>query len=232
MARWIERLRGALPNPDEIVLSVHCHDDLGLAVANSLAAVRAGARQVECTVNGIGERAGNAALEEVVMALATRPDWFGCTTGVDTRAIADASRLLATLTGVEPTPNKAIVGANAFAHEAGIHQHGVIADRRTYEIMRAEDVGRRGEQLVLGKHSGRHALAQRLETLGIELESEAFERLFEDFKLLCAKRKQIFDGDLVALVVDHGRCAGRATRLESLHVVGGTLVTPTATVRV
>jgi 2-isopropylmalate synthase len=182
----IEHIFGALlknvPGLDARVLSAHCHNDLGLAVANSLAAVKAGARQVECTINGIGERAGNAALEEIVMALAVRRDSLGYETGIHTDRIYRTSRLLSYLTGVEPQPNKAIVGRNAFAHEAGIHQHGVINDRRTYEIMTPEMVGAPGTELVLGKHSGKHGLDARYKKLGYTLTPEELKRVTRDFK--------------------------------------------------
>jgi 2-isopropylmalate synthase len=199
----IRKLRTRVPNSDKAVFSVHCHNDLGLAVANSLSAVRNGARQVECTINGLGERAGNAALEEIVMAVRTRGDVYGCDTRLDTTQIVPASRLVAGVTGFAVQPNKAIVGANAFAHESGIHQDGVIKHRETYEIMRAEDVGWRENRLVLGKHSGRNAFKKRLAEIGIELESEdAMNIAFAKFKELADKKHDIFDEDLHALVSD------------------------------
>jgi len=199
--RLIRNLRERIPNSDKVVWSVHCHNDLGLAVANSLAAVLNGARQVECTVNGLGERAGNAALEEIVMAVRTRRDIFPCDTGIDTTQIVPASRLVSGITGFPVQPNKAIVGANAFAHESGIHQDGVIKSRETYEIMRAEDVGWNANRLVLGKHSGRNAFRQRLQELGIVLESEeALNAAFKRFKDLADKKHEIFDEDLHALI--------------------------------
>ena len=199
----IRTLRTRVPNSDRAVFSVHCHNDLGLAVANSLAAVRNGARQVECTVNGLGERAGNAALEEIVMAVRTRGDIYGCDTRIDTTQIVPASRLVAGVTGFAVQPNKAIVGANAFAHESGIHQDGVIKHRETYEIMRAEDVGWNENRLVLGKHSGRNAFKKRLTEIGIELESEdAMNIAFSKFKELADKKHDIYDEDLHALVSD------------------------------
>jgi 2-isopropylmalate synthase len=199
----IRTLRTRIPNSDKAVFSVHCHNDLGLAVANSLSAVRNGARQVECTINGLGERAGNAALEEIVMAVRTRSDVYGCDTRIDTTQIVPASRLVAGVTGFAVQPNKAIVGANAFAHESGIHQDGVIKHRETYEIMRAEDVGWRENRLVLGKHSGRNAFKKRLTEIGIELESEdAMNIAFSRFKELADKKHDIFDEDLHALVSD------------------------------
>ena len=184
---------------EPVTVSVHCHDDLGLAVANSLAGVAAGARQVECTVNGIGERAGNAALEEVVMALRTRRDRYGVTVGVETTRLSATSALVAAVTGVAEPPNKAIVGANAFAHEAGIHQHGVLRHPATYEIMRPADVGAEG-RLVLGRHSGRHALQHALEAQGIRLDGAALEAAFQAFKALAEARKHVTAEDLRALV--------------------------------
>ncbi|MET0218878.1 MAG: 2-isopropylmalate synthase, partial [Burkholderiales bacterium] len=199
----IRTLRNRVPNADKAVFSVHCHNDLGLAVANSLSAVRNGARQVECTINGLGERAGNAALEEIVMAVRTRSDVYGCDTRIDTTQIVPASRLVAGITGFAVQPNKAIVGANAFAHESGIHQDGVIKHRETYEIMRAEDVGWRENRLVLGKHSGRNAFKKRLTEIGIELESEDVVNIaFSRFKELADKKHDIYDEDLHALVSD------------------------------
>ena len=191
-AELIATLREKVGNIGRAVISVHCHDDLGLAVANSLAAVKAGARQVECTVNGIGERAGNCALEEVVMAVRTRPDFFEVTTGIDTGEIMNSSRLVSSVTGMLVQHNKAIVGENAFAHEAGIHQDGVLKERTTYEIMRPQDVGLERTQLVLGKHSGRHAFRARLEELGIVLDETRFERVFEQFKVLSDKKKKVY----------------------------------------
>jgi 2-isopropylmalate synthase len=199
----IGALRTRIPNSDKATFSVHCHNDLGLAVANSLSAVRHGARQVECTINGLGERAGNAALEEIVMAVRTRGDVYGCDTRIDTTQIVPASRLVAGVTGFAVQPNKAIVGANAFAHESGIHQDGVIKHRETYEIMRAEDVGWRENRLVLGKHSGRNAFKKRLTEIGVELESEDMVNIaFARFKELADKKHDIFDEDLHALVSD------------------------------
>jgi 2-isopropylmalate synthase len=189
-----------VPGLSERVLSAHCHDDLGLAVANSMAAIEAGARQVECTINGIGERAGNAALEEIVMALAVRRESLGLETGIHTERIYRTSRLLSYLTGVEPQPNKAIVGRNAFAHEAGIHQHGVINDRRTYEIMTPEMVGAPGTELVLGKHSGKHGLEARYKKLGYTLSPEELKRVTRDFKELADKKKTVLDEDLISIL--------------------------------
>ncbi|MHB8353727.1 MAG: 2-isopropylmalate synthase [Burkholderiales bacterium] len=197
----IESLMTRVPNSDQAIFSVHCHNDLGLAVSNSLAAVLAGARQVECTINGLGERAGNAALEEIVMALKTRRDVFNLDTRIDTTQIVAASRLVSTITGFPVQPNKAVVGANAFAHESGIHQDGVLKHRETYEIMRAEDVGWNANKLVLGKHSGRSAFKARLAELGIGLDSEvAVNAAFQRFKELADKKHEIFDEDIHAIV--------------------------------
>ncbi len=192
-----------VPELARCVLSTHCHDDLGLAVANSLAAIEAGARQVECTINGIGERAGNAALEEIVMALQVRGESLGYETGIRHDRLYRTSRLLSYLTGIEPQPNKAIVGRNAFAHEAGIHQHGVINDRRTYEIMTPETVGAPGTELVLGKHSGKHGLDKRYQTLGYTLTPEQLKRVTKDFKQLADKKKTVLDEDLIS-ILHHG----------------------------
>ncbi|NKB38855.1 MAG: 2-isopropylmalate synthase [Gammaproteobacteria bacterium] len=202
-AETIRNLKERVPNADKAVFSVHCHNDLGLAVANSLAAVMAGARQVECTINGLGERAGNASLEEVVMAVRTRQDIFPCDTTLDTTHIMNNSRLVANITGFPVQPNKAIVGANAFAHESGIHQDGVIKSRETYEIMRAEDVGWQTNRLVMGKHSGRNAFRTRLKELGYEFASEEeLNECFRRFKDLADKKHEIFDEDLQSLVSD------------------------------
>jgi 2-isopropylmalate synthase len=203
---WGERMRTLIervPNSDKVVWSTHCHNDLGMAVANSLAAVRAGARQVECTINGLGERAGNASLEEIVMAVKTRKDVFRLETRIDTTQIVPASKLVSTITGYPVQPNKAVVGANAFAHESGIHQDGVLKHRETYEIMRAQDVGWFANKLTLGKLSGRAAFKARLHELGIELDSEqAMNEAFKRFKDLADKKQEIFDEDLHALVSD------------------------------
>jgi 2-isopropylmalate synthase len=202
-AELIAYLRERVEGADEVVFSVHCHNDLGLGVANSLAAIRSGARQVECTVNGIGERAGNTSLEEVVMALKTRADVFGgCDTRVNTREIYPSSRLLSSITGVQVQPNKAIVGDNAFAHEAGIHQDGVLKAAITYEIMTPESIGRASNELVLGKHSGRHAFRDRLSELGFAIEGEELERAFKRFKDLADAKKVIYNEDLEAIVAD------------------------------
>jgi 2-isopropylmalate synthase len=190
-----------LVKPDEVILSCHNHNDLGLAVANSLAAIEGGARQVECTINGIGERAGNCSLEEVVMALRTRSDHYGMQTGIDTTRLYPASRVVSAVTGSRVQPNKAIVGRNAFAHEAGIHQDGVLKHAETYEIMKPEDVGVPENSLVLGKHSGRHAFSNRLETLGFSVDREQLEQLFVKFKQLADRKKSVYDEDIEALVL-------------------------------
>ncbi len=194
-------VRANVPGIERVTVSAHCHDDLGLAVANSLAAARAGARQVECTINGIGERAGNAALEEFVMALHTRGQFFGLHTSIETRELARTSRLVSQCTGINVPPNKAIVGANAFAHEAGIHQDGVLKNRLTYEIMSAETVGWDGVGLVLGKHSGRHALRVKTEALGYELTDEELSLVFVRFKELADRKKLVDEGDIHALMI-------------------------------
>src|SRR5215813_3023619 len=201
-AALIAMLRNRVPNIDKAIISVHCHNDLGLAVANSLAAVGAGARQVECTINGLGERAGNAALEEIVMALKTRHDRIPYATGIKTEIITKASRLVSTITGFPVQPNKAIVGANAFAHESGIHQDGMLKHAGTYEIMTPESVGLNRSTLVMGKHSGRHAFRAKLKELGFELGDNALNDAFRRFKELADKKKDVFDEDLVALVDD------------------------------
>jgi len=215
-----------------VVVSTHCHDDLGLAVANTLAGIRAGARQVEVTLNGIGERAGNASLEEVVMALHTRPELFdGAHTRIDTTQLTRASRLLSQCTGTYVAPNKAIVGANAFSHEAGIHQDGVLKHRATYEIMTPESVGADGSMLVLGKHSGRHALRERLKSLGHELDDERFLEVFGRFKDLCDKKKFVDDRDIAALATTaHDHAPARWTMVQ-MQVQSGTQLIPTATVK-
>jgi len=199
MRHVIASLRDRVPNIDRAVISVHCHDDLGLAVANSLAAVEAGAGQVECTINGLGERAGNCSLEEVVMALRTRRDHYRVDTGVVTQRLVPTSRLVANITGIQVPRNKAVVGRNAFAHESGIHQDGMLKERRTYEIMRPEDVGLERTDLVLGKHSGRAALADRAAALGYRLTPEQLQTVFDRFKALADRKKEIYDGDIAAL---------------------------------
>jgi 2-isopropylmalate synthase len=218
-----------VPAAREAVISVHCHNDLGLAVANSLAAVHAGARQVECTINGLGERAGNASLEEIVMNFRTRADYFGVQTRVRTEELYRTSRLVSDMTGQRVQANKAIVGANAFAHEAGIHQDGMLKNAETYEIMTPESVGWSGEGMVMGKHSGRHAFSKRLESLGYPLDGEDLSRAFARFKEVCDKKKVVYDDDLIALADEVlYRGASQAWQLESYHVECGTGMTPTA----
>ncbi|HEX9616309.1 MAG TPA: 2-isopropylmalate synthase [Anaerolineales bacterium] len=219
------------PGIEKAIVSVHCHDDLGLATANTLAGIRAGARQAEVTVNGIGERAGNTSLEEVVMALHTRRAVFGLETGIDTTQIARTSRMVSNYTGIPVQPNKAIVGANAFAHEAGIHQDGMLKNQETYEIMRPETVGVSRSRLVMGKHSGRHALKVRLEELGYDLSQEEIDRAFERYKQLADKKKVITNADLEALVEDQAYQSEEVFSLDGLQVTSGTMGMPTATVR-
>lgn len=229
----IRYLREHVKNIHDAVISVHCHNDLGLAVANSLAAVRAGARQVECTINGLGERAGNCSLEEVVMALRTRNDVYQCQTRINTKRLYPVSRLVSSLTGIKVQRNKAIVGENAFSHEAGIHQHGMLAHRSTYEIMTPEDVGITASRLVLGKHSGRHALKDRLEQLGHHLDDAQVDSAFEQFKTLADKKKEVFDADLDAIVegLVSDKDVPQKWELAALQTSAGTAMIPTATVR-
>ncbi|MBF0368524.1 MAG: 2-isopropylmalate synthase [Magnetococcales bacterium] len=234
----IRQLVERVPNVHKAIISVHCHNDLGLAVANSLAAVANGARQVECTINGLGERAGNASMEEVVMTLRTRRQLMAESTGLDlenptrinTREIMRASRLVSNITGFAVQPNKAIVGANAFAHEAGIHQDGVLKEATTYEIMTPESVGLSTNRMVLGKHSGRHAFRDKLEHLGYELDGEQLDRVFHRFKSLADKKKEIFDEDIEALVDDEVLRQDNFYKLTRLHVASGTQDTPVAAV--
>ncbi len=221
MMGLIQYLRGHVPNIDKAVISTHCHDDLGMAVANSLAAVQVGARQIECTINGIGERAGNAALEEVVMAIKTRREMFECDTRVDTQKLHPSSRLLAGITGNFVPRNKAVVGENAFAHESGIHQHGMLANAKTYEIMRPEDVGISRSQLILGKHSGRHAVVERARTLGFELQGEQLDQVFARFKQLADRKKRIFDADIEALITGSQTKVAGPWRFKSFKVDSG-----------
>jgi 2-isopropylmalate synthase len=230
-AALIRDLRRRVPGADRAIFSVHCHNDLGLAVANSLAAVLAGARQIECTVNGIGERAGNTSMEEAVMAVKTRRDVFaGLDTGIDTTEIYPASRLLSSIIGVSVQPNKAVVGDNAFAHEAGIHQDGVLKAPITYEIMTPQSIGRPSNELVLGKHSGRHAFHERLKELGLELEGEEFQLAFRRFKDLADKKKTIYNEDLEAIVADSAIREDDRFAVEEISVLSGTFAKPTATV--
>jgi 2-isopropylmalate synthase len=227
----IKFLKENVANIDKAIISVHCHNDLGLAVANSVAAVQAGAEQVECTINGIGERAGNCSLEEFVMILRTRGDILNFKTNVMTEQLTPASRLLSTVTGIPVQPNKAIVGANAFAHEAGIHQHGVLMEKSTYEIMTPESVGLKTNVLVLGKHSGRHAFKKRLQELGYELDEDTLNKAFERFKSLADLKKEIFDEDLDAIVADETLKNGEKYKLSHITVTCGSFAVATATVQ-
>ncbi len=219
------------PGIENVTVAVHCHDDLGLATANTLAGINAGARQAEVTINGIGERAGNTSLEEIAMTLHTRRAMYGLETGIDTTQISRVSRMVSNYTGIMVQPNKAIVGANAFAHEAGIHQDGLLKNQSTYEIMRPETVGLLRSSLVLGKHSGRHALRVRLEELGYELDDDELIQTFARFKDLADKKKTITDADLEALVSDEIYQPQEIFSLHGLQVACGTMGMPTATVR-
>jgi 2-isopropylmalate synthase len=230
-AELFRYLRKNVRGIDKIRLSVHCHDDLGMAVANSLTAVVAGARQIECTINGIGERAGNCSLEEVVMALRTRDAFFNLDTGIDTTRLYPASRMLANIVGVPIPRNKAVVGENAFAHESGIHQHGMLKHHSTYEIMRPQDVGLSRSALVLGKHSGRHALRDRIKELGFELDDVEFARVFDQFKALADKKKELYDGDIEALVLQAEHSDNGPWSLLNLRTSFDSASTAEATVR-
>jgi 2-isopropylmalate synthase len=229
-AAAIRYLKQNVRGIEKIVLSVHCHNDLGLAVSNSLAALKEGARQVECTINGIGERAGNCALEEVVMAVRTRSDYFNLEVGIQTKRLLPTSRLVSRVTGIHVQRNKAIVGQNAFAHEAGIHQDGMLKHANTYEIMRPEDVGVLRSDLVLGKHSGRHALSQRIRDLGYHLDNEQLQKVFEDFKVLADRKKTIYDGDVEALAEAVLHTGPAVWTLEAVSCTGGSATVPVAAV--
>ncbi len=218
---------------DDVIISVHCHNDLGMSVANSLAAVKNGARQVECTINGLGERAGNAALEEIIMNLVVRKDYYDIDTNIDTKEICRTSRMVSQITGMRVQRNKAVVGANAFAHEAGIHQDGVLKDRSTYEIMTAELVGWHGDNLIMGKHSGRNAFRSRLAEIGFtDLTDDEIEKAFERFKRVCDKKKDIYDDDLFAIVQEELARIPKVYNLEYCHISSGTNMIPVATVKV
>jgi 2-isopropylmalate synthase len=230
-AAAIRHLKKTVPGIDKVVLSVHCHNDLGLAVANSLAALHEGARQIECTINGLGERAGNCALEEIVMAVKTRADFFGLETRINTRRLCPTSRLVSHVTGIHVQRNKAIVGQNAFAHEAGIHQDGMLKERTTYEIMNPEDIGLSRTELVLGKHSGRHALRQRVRELGYHLDDAQLQRVFEGFKALADRKTEVYDADIEALAEAAIHTGPALWTLESFHSSAGTGTIPTAAVR-
>jgi 2-isopropylmalate synthase len=229
--RLLRELQAAVPALGRVTLSVHCHNDLGLATANSLAAVRAGARQVECTINGLGERAGNAAMEEIVMGLKTRSAYYGVKTNIQTREISRVSRLVSLATGIVVQPNKAIVGANAFQHESGIHQDGILKNRLTYEIMDATDIGLKANRLVLGKHSGRHALFKRVQDLGYALPESKQAAFFERFKELADKKKEVFDEDLLAMLEEAAGAPQAYYVLEHVQATSGSGMLPTAAVR-
>lgn len=230
-AALIRGIKQNVPSIDKAIISVHCHNDLGLAVANSLAAIGAGAMQIECTVNGIGERAGNAALEEVVMNLNTRKDLYGLETKINTKEIYKTSRLLSSITGVRVQPNKAIVGENAFAHESGIHQHGMLANKETYEIMTPESIGLSENKLVLGKHSGRHAFEDKVVSMGYELDDDALSKAFEEFKVLADKKKEITDRDIEALVCRKVIQVPEYYKLDRFVINSGNTITTTSSMR-
>ena len=231
MGEVIRTLRNRVPNIDRAIISVHCHNDLGMAVANSLAAVEAGAGQVECTINGLGERAGNCSLEEIVMALRTRGDYYGAATRIHTRRLVPISRLAANITGIHVQRNKAIVGQNAFAHEAGIHQDGMLKERTTYEIMLPEDVGFSTSDLVMGKHSGRAALVDRAKAMGYSLTTEQLDTVFEQFKVLADKKKEIYDADIAALIEQQIHTIAEKWTLDSYKVNCGTGQVPSVSLR-
>ncbi len=220
-ASMVSTVISRVKNMDKAIISVHCHNDLGLGTSNSLMAVKAGAGQVECTINAIGERAGNASLEEIVMGLKTREDYYDAYCEVDTTQIFKTSKLLTSITGIKPQPNKAIIGENAFAHESGIHQHGVLANKATYEIMTPESVGLQTNKIVLGKHSGKHALKNRLETLGYTFESEKLQQVFEEFKLLCDRKKTVDDRDLDALMKKNTTFVPQKYKLDNYSITLG-----------
>jgi len=229
----IARLKADVRGIEKAVISTHCHNDLGMAVANSLAGVRNGARQVECTINGLGERAGNAAMEEVVMAIHTRPDFFGqVTTNINTKEIYRTSQLVSQLTGFVIQPNKAIIGANAFAHESGIHVDGILKKRSTYEIMTPETIGLKGSRMILGRHSGRHGFAERCKELGYKLNDDEMEIAYKRFMEIADKKKEVFDEDIAAIINDEIRVVEQVFVLEYLHVASGTGTLPTASVRI
>ena len=228
----IRQIREKVPNIEKAVISAHCHDDLGMAVANSLAAVRNGARQVECTINGIGERAGNAAMEEVVMAIRTRQDFFDLDTGIRASEFCRTSRMVADMLGFMVPPNKAVVGSNAFAHSSGIHVDGVLKKRETYEIMKPEDVGAQKTKVVLTARTGRHGLRHRLEELGYSLTKEEIEHVYERFLVIADKKREVFDEDIAALIGDEARMVNQTYHLEYLSVTSGTGTLPTGTVKI
>jgi len=227
----ISKLYSRVPNIHRAVISVHCHNDLGLATSNSLSAIINGARQVECTINGLGERAGNASLEEIVMSLYVRKNFFNVYTDIKTSEISKTSKLVSSLTGMVIQPNKAIVGSNAFAHEAGIHQHGVLAKATTYEIMTPQSIGLKSSELVLGKHSGRHAFEKKVKELGFKLAQKEFEKAFNDFKALADKKKNIYDEDIEAIVENEISREKQIYELESIFITSGSAVRPLAKIK-
>jgi len=230
-ASLILRIRNNVKNIDKVELSVHCHNDLGLAVSNTLAAAKAGATQLECTINGIGERAGNAALEEIVMNLRTRRDYYDMDCNIDAKQIYRASKLISTLTGVRVQPNKAIVGENAFAHESGIHQHGMLANKQTYEIMTPESIGLSENKMILGKHSGRHAFDERIKTLGYILSSEEINKAFQQFKELADKKKTVSDRDIEALIEQKDMNIPEIYSLKRFFINSGNTITSIASIQ-
>jgi 2-isopropylmalate synthase len=229
--QMIARLKAEVKDIDKCVISTHCHNDLGMGVANSLAGVRNGARQVECSINGLGERAGNAALEEIVMAIHTRPDFFNLSTSVNTHEIHRTSQLVSQLTGFVIQPNKAIVGANAFAHEAGVHVDGILKERTTYEIMTPETIGLGGSRVVLGRHTGRHGFLDRCKSLGFKLSDIEAEQAYERFLEVADKKKEVFDEDIAAIINDEVHVVEATYKLKYLHVACGTGTLPTASVK-
>jgi 2-isopropylmalate synthase len=224
-------IQKAAPSLKNVTMSAHCHDDLGLGVANSLAAIKAGANQVETTINGIGERAGNSAMEEIVMNLAVRKDMYEAETNIDSKQLAPASKMLTSITGIKVPPNKAIVGENAFAHESGIHQHGMLNNKLTYEIMTPSSVGAGDTNLVLGKHSGKHAFSSKLKKMGIDISEKELETSFEKFKALADKKKKISDSDILAIVSKEQVQVPKVYALDSFVINTGNLMTSTATVK-
>ncbi|MFZ2537910.1 MAG: 2-isopropylmalate synthase, partial [Oscillospiraceae bacterium] len=231
MFELVSYIKANLPKGKEVEISVHCHDDLGLGTACSLATLKAGATQVECTVNGIGERAGNASLEEIVMGIYTRSDYYNATTNINTKQLYRTSKLLSTITGITVPPNKAIVGANAFAHESGIHQHGVMQERTTYEVISPEDIGIPQNKMVLGKHSGKHAFKDRIVTLGYYLSDSDFEKAFHEFKILADKKKNVTDNDIEALVSHNAVEHHKAYEYIGFVINSGNTITSTANVK-
>jgi 2-isopropylmalate synthase len=228
---FLMKIRSHCPALDHVNISVHCHNDLGLGVANSLAAIKAGATQIECTINGIGERAGNAAMEEIVMALKTRRDVYNAETAVITTEILKASKMLSRITGVKVQPNKAIVGENAFAHEAGIHQHGMLKNKETYEIMTPESVGLATNSMVLGKHSGKHAFRNKVKELGFEMSEESLERTFARFKVIADKKKQVYDRDIEALIGKESVQVPKTYEMQGFVINSGNTITSTAVIK-